>query len=74
MTGFAALPVAEEEGQDENVQLVGTSKILGTRWLQLPTITVGLLGVQMLWSIEMSYGACCSNWHKGPHVISFSLL
>ena len=57
MTGFAALPVAEEGGQDEGVQLVGISKILGPGWLQLPALTIGLLGVQMLWSVEMSYGA-----------------
>ena len=57
MTGFSALPIAEEGAQDDTVQLVGTSKILGPRWLQLPVLTVGLLGVQMLWSVEMSYGA-----------------
>ena len=57
MTGFSALPVAEEGGQDKSVQLVGISKILGPRWLQLPALSIGLLGVQMLWSIEMSYGA-----------------
>ena len=56
MTGFSALPVAEEGGQDDSVQLVGISKILGPRWLQLPALTIGLLGVQMFWSIEMSYG------------------
>lgn len=56
MTGFAALPIAEEGGH-EDVQLVGVSKILGPRWLQLPALTIGLLGVQVLWSIEMSYGA-----------------
>lgn len=57
MTGFSALPVAEEGGQDEGVQLVGISKILGPSWLQLPALTIGLLGVQVLWSVEMSYGA-----------------
>ena len=56
MTGFSALPVSEEGVQDERVQLVGISKILGPKWLQLPTITIGLLGVQVLWSVEMSYG------------------
>jgi solute carrier family 45, member 1/2/4 len=57
MTGFAALPIAESGGsQDNDTHLVGTSKVLGPAWLQLPAITVGLLGVQMLWSVEMSYG------------------
>lgn len=58
MTGFAALPIAEEGGgHDEGAHLVGVSKILGPRWIQLPAVTVGLLGVQVLWSVEMSYGA-----------------
>ena len=60
MTGFAALPIAEDGGEqhDDNAHLTGGSKILGPRWLQLPTLTVGLLGVQVLWSIEVSYGIC----------------
>ena len=57
MTGFAALPVAEDGGEhNADVHLVGVSKIKGPRWLQLPMITIGLLGVQVLWSVEMSYG------------------
>ncbi len=56
MTGFAALPVAGDgEPQNEDVHLVVVSKIQGRRWLQLPIITVGMLGVQVLWSVEMSY-------------------
>ena len=56
MTGFGGLPVAEavDEGA---TQWAGTSKILGPKWLQLPALTVGLLGVQVLWSVEMSQGA-----------------
>lgn len=65
MTGFSALPVAEEGGQDEGVQLVGISKILGPSWLQTPALTIGLLGVQVLWSVEMSYGT--------PYLISLGL-
>lgn len=61
MTGFSALPIAEDGGsQTDESHLVGVSKILGPKWLQLPTITVGLLGVQVLWSVEMSYGALFS--------------
>ncbi|KIP03126.1 hypothetical protein PHLGIDRAFT_111240 [Phlebiopsis gigantea 11061_1 CR5-6] len=65
MTGFSALPIAEGEHPDDTVQLIGTSKILGPRWLQLPVLTVGLLGVQVLWSVEMSYGT--------PYLISLGL-
>lgn len=56
MTGFAAIPLAEDGEQDNNSHLAGVAKILGPRWLQLPTLTIGLLGVQVFWSIEMSYG------------------
>ncbi|EJD02015.1 MFS general substrate transporter [Fomitiporia mediterranea MF3/22] len=53
MTGFSALAVAED-ADDREVRWVGVSRILGPRWLQLPLLTIGLLGVQVLWSVEMS--------------------
>lgn len=57
MTGFALLPTAPEEGNEQHDQkFKGVSRILGPKWAQLPTITVGLLGVQMFWSVEASYG------------------
>ena len=55
--GFSALPLAEDGGDHDGPHLVGVSKILGPKLLQLPVLTVGLLGVQVLWSVEMSYGA-----------------
>lgn len=58
MTGFGGLPVAETN--DEAAQWAGTARILGPKWFQLPALTVGLLGVQVLWSVEMSQGACSS--------------
>ncbi|CCL98734.1 uncharacterized protein FIBRA_00739 [Fibroporia radiculosa] len=66
MTGFAAIPIAEEGGEEnDNVHLSGVAKVLGPRWLQLPALTIGLLGVQVFWSIEMSYGT--------PYLISLGL-
>lgn len=60
MTAFSLLPTAPEEGPDQHHQnFKGTSRILGPKWAHLPTITVGLLGVQIFWSIEMSYGVYC---------------
>ncbi|KAL5478314.1 hypothetical protein ACEPAI_2498 [Sanghuangporus weigelae] len=53
MTGFSALAVADD-GEEGEVRWSGVSRILGPRWLQLPILTVGLLGVQVLWSVEMS--------------------
>ena len=59
MTGFALLPTAPEEGSEQHGQkFKGVSRILGPAWAQLPVITVGLLGVQMFWSVEASYGVC----------------
>ena len=55
--GFSALPVAEDGGGQHGPRLAGVSRILGPKILQLPVLTVGLLGVQVLWSVEMSYGA-----------------
>ena len=56
MTGFNALPIVEEDMKDDDVQWEGTSKISCPKWVQLPLLAVGLLGVQVLWSVEMSYG------------------
>ena len=56
MTGFSAIPLAEQGGDAPDAHLAGISKILGPRWAQLPAITIGLLGVQVFWSVEMSYG------------------
>lgn len=56
MTGFSHLAVAEEGHNDDDTQWRGESKILGPKWAHLPTLTIGMLGVQVLWSVEMSYG------------------
>jgi hypothetical protein len=56
MTGFAALPLASEEGDVSSRKFKGVARIMGPHWMHLPTLTVGLLGVQVFWSVEMSYG------------------
>jgi len=53
MTGFSALPFAENS---HGSRWVGKARILGPPLTRLPTLTIGLLGVQVLWSVEMSYG------------------
>lgn len=55
MTGFSSIPLAEEGGERDGAHLAGVAKILGPRWAQLPAITIGLLGVQVFWSVEMSF-------------------
>ncbi|PPQ68885.1 hypothetical protein CVT25_009008 [Psilocybe cyanescens] len=66
MTGFSSLHLASEEGQDDPQQkFKGVSKILGPRWTHLPTLTFGLMGVQIFWSVEMSYAL--------PYILSLGL-
>jgi solute carrier family 45 protein 1/2/4 len=38
------------------VQWVGTPAVKGPKWAKLPLLTVGMLGIQCVWSIEMGYG------------------
>ncbi|KAG1726429.1 major facilitator superfamily domain-containing protein [Suillus paluster] len=64
MTGFSALPLPEEPLHDES-RWIGRARILGPPLTRLPTLTVGLLGVQVLWSVEMSYAS--------PYLLSLGL-
>ncbi|KAJ7216334.1 hypothetical protein GGX14DRAFT_604390 [Mycena pura] len=61
--GFGPLPLAEN--QPRHGRTTGTSRILGPRWAHFPTLTIGLLGVQILWSVEMSYAS--------PYLLSLGL-
>ncbi|KAJ6469195.1 hypothetical protein C8R47DRAFT_950499, partial [Mycena vitilis] len=45
--------------------MAGTAHIRGPRWAHFPTLTIGLLGVQILWSVEMSYAP--------PYLLSLGL-
>jgi hypothetical protein len=56
MTGFGALSMADEAASEGSAQWAGVAKVLGPRWARLPALTVGLVGAQVLWSIEMAYG------------------
>ena len=55
MAGFS-LSLAEDQHEPGDAQWAGASRIRGPRWSHLPVITVGLLGYQIFWSVEMSYG------------------
>jgi solute carrier family 45 protein 1/2/4 len=56
MTGFSGLPMADEAASEDSAQWVGVAKVLGPSWARFPAVTVGLAGVQVMWSIEMAYG------------------
>lgn len=54
--GFAGLPLTENGAAEDASRWAGVARIAGPEWAHLPTLTVGLLGVQIFWSVEMSYG------------------
>ena len=56
MTGFSALPVSSDAEAGAQMQWSGTSKVLGPKWLRMPILTLGMFGLQIIWSVEMSYG------------------
>jgi solute carrier family 45 protein 1/2/4 len=56
MTGFNALPMADEAQSEGSAQWAGIAKVLGPPWARFPVVTVGFVGVQAMWSIEMAYG------------------
>jgi solute carrier family 45, member 1/2/4 len=61
--GFSSL---EHGGPATNSnKLIGVSRIYGPVSLQLPAITLGLFGVQIFWSVEMSYAP--------PYLVSIGL-
>lgn len=69
MTGGGFIPSAhvddyelDELGQlstesQHAVQWIGSPSVRGPRWARMPLLTVGMLGIQCVWSIEMGYGA-----------------
>lgn len=50
---------AELAVERHGVQWVGTPGVKGPSWAKLPLLTVGMLGTQVVWSIEMAYGGYC---------------
>ncbi|KAH9064541.1 MFS general substrate transporter [Lactarius vividus] len=65
MTGFNALPMADEAGSDGTAQWAGVARVLGPPWARFPVITIGFVGMQVLWSVEMAYAS--------PYLISLGL-
>ncbi|WVQ80005.1 hypothetical protein IAT38_002106 [Cryptococcus sp. DSM 104549] len=65
MTGGAFFPTAADEEYDLDhpgveshaVQWIGTASVKGPKWARLPLLTVGMLGIQCVWSIEMGYAS-----------------
>lgn len=61
--GFSAIPLTEQGGTAQ--KLHGVARILGPKWSHLPTLSIGMLGVQIFWSVEMGYAS--------PYLLSLGL-
>ncbi|WVQ95210.1 hypothetical protein IAU59_002304 [Kwoniella sp. CBS 9459] len=67
MTGGAFFPTANADDEEYDldelgnerhaVQWIGTASVKGPKWARLPLLTVGMLGIQCVWSIEMGYAS-----------------
>ena len=54
MTGSSFVPL--DSGHDTGAASLEDTPILGPKWIKLPALTFGFIGLQALWSVEMSYG------------------
>lgn len=41
---------------DGHQRFEGVARIVGPKWTHLPILTVGVLGIQIVWGVEASYG------------------
>ncbi|QRV84507.1 MFS/sugar transport protein [Ceratobasidium sp. AG-Ba] len=65
MTGSFALPVGDSNGELKGSVWSGRARVRGPKWAQLPLLTIGMLGLQIVWSVEMAYAS--------PYLISLGL-
>ncbi|GJJ14594.1 hypothetical protein Clacol_008860 [Clathrus columnatus] len=73
MTGFSALSHNDVEEDDRQWQ--GSAKVSGPKFLKMPLLTVGMFGLQIIWSVEMSYGVLSDHSHsrfgrRRPYILS----
>lgn len=65
MTGSFALPVDSERALPDDFHWTGRSAVKGPAWARMPVLTVGMLGLQIVWSVEMGYGENSSSLFLG---------
>lgn len=58
MTGGFSTFGDTDDTAASDVHYRGYARVRGPGWAKFPLITIGLLGVQIFWSVEMSYGMC----------------
>jgi solute carrier family 45 protein 1/2/4 len=78
MTGFATSIAELDQAQHvDGARWAGSAGVRGPKWAKLPLLTVGGLGMQVLWSVEMGYGELfiTTFHHRGTysHVVYVSL-
>ncbi|CDZ96832.1 Sucrose transporter and related proteins [Phaffia rhodozyma] len=54
MTAGGGLLIPNSEEDDPQLRWVGKPSIIGPSWMKYPLLTLGMLGVQSVWTIEMS--------------------
>ncbi|KAF8307893.1 hypothetical protein DL93DRAFT_2171488 [Clavulina sp. PMI_390] len=67
LTGSSIPPSwhAENDSRDDGSRWIGTAGVRGPYWAKLPLLTLGTLGMQILWSVEMGYAS--------PYLLSLGL-
>ncbi|KAJ6562313.1 major facilitator superfamily domain-containing protein [Mycena capillaripes] len=65
MTGGFGPSLGPLSPSDSSQRWTGHARVLGPSWTHLPVLTIGLLGVQIFWSVEMSYAS--------PYLVSLGL-
>ncbi|KAG8713879.1 hypothetical protein FRC11_010655 [Ceratobasidium sp. 423] len=65
MTGSFGLPTEDSSGEPKGSVWAGRARVRGPRWAQLPFLTIGMLGLQIVWSVEMAYAS--------PYLLSLGL-
>ncbi|KAE9392062.1 hypothetical protein BT96DRAFT_1000689 [Gymnopus androsaceus JB14] len=61
--GFAVIDAGTSAAND--ARFSGVAYIRGPSWLHMPALTVGMLGISIVWSVEMAYAS--------PYLISLGL-
>ncbi|KAG8908297.1 hypothetical protein FRB99_007831 [Tulasnella sp. 403] len=55
MAGFSALPGSSSSSS--GATWTGVARVKGPRWARMPLLTIGMLGLQIVWSVEMGYAS-----------------
>ncbi|KAG8942104.1 hypothetical protein FRC04_003859 [Tulasnella sp. 424] len=63
MAGFSGLP--SSSSSSSNATWSGVARVKGPKWARMPLLTIGMLGLQIVWSVEMGYAS--------PYLLSLGL-